>query len=79
MFELRLPSLGEGINEAVIACWHVNTGDRISCDDDLVEVVTDKASFNVPTTKEGKIKNILIQAGETVSVGAALAIIDDEK
>ena len=76
MNKLILPALGEGIESAVVACWHVSVGEEVSSDQDVVEVVTDKASFNVPTPTGGIIKEILIQAGTKVTVGESLATFE---
>ena len=76
MQEVILPELGEGITKAVVACWHVQQGDTVSADDDIVELVTDKASFHVPAGKEGTIKKICAQEGQEILIGSTLAIID---
>ncbi len=70
---IYLPDLGEGITEAVVACWHCSAGDSVAADTDVVEVVTDKASFNVPAGEAGVIQEILIQEGQTAAVGDPLA------
>ena len=71
-----LPELGEGIDEAVIACWHKSAGDRVTSDEDIVELVTDKATFNVSAGCNGIIKEIKFQEGQTAKVGAVLAEIE---
>ncbi|HSA31591.1 MAG TPA: hypothetical protein P5160_07310 [Candidatus Omnitrophota bacterium] len=73
MNELVLPELGEGIKEATVVCWHVKAGSRVEKDEDIVEVVTDKASFNIPSPFSGTIKKICIDPGETVPIGCVLA------
>ena len=76
--EVKLPELGEGIEKATIACYHFSVGDQVEVDDDVVEVVTDKATFNVPTHTTGTIKNICYKQGDEVPVGAALFTVDSE-
>ena len=73
---VRLPELGEGIAKATVACWHFKIGDRIKQGDDLVEVATDKAIFNVASKEDGIVKEILVQEGEDIAVGETLAIVD---
>ena len=73
--ELKLPDLGEEIKEATIVDWFVKEGAVFSKDDDLLEVVTDKASFNVPAGQAGTLQRILVPKGETVAVGQVLALI----
>ena len=68
-----MPELGEGIEEAVISLWHVREGDNVKKGDDIVEMVTDKATFNVPSPTSGVIKKIIHAEGETVKVGDVLA------
>lgn len=71
-----LPELGEGIEKATVACWHVSIGDKISKDDDIVELVTDKATFHVPSSALGTIKEIRFQAGQEAKIGEVLAVIE---
>ena len=76
MPEFKLPELAEGINEAVVSFWHFKEGDSIKEGDEIVEMATDKAAFNVPCKISGTLKKILTQEGDTVKVGQALAIIE---
>jgi len=76
MAEVVLPELAEGVNKAVVTYWHFSAGDQISEGDDLVEMATDKASFNVPASSSGVLKKTCFQEGEEVKVGEVLAIID---
>jgi len=76
MENVYLPELGEGIEKATVACWHASVGDRVSKDDDLVELVTDKASFHVPSGALGTIKEIHFKEGQEVRIGAVLAVIE---
>ena len=76
MAQITLPELGEEIEKAVVSCWYFKEGDTINKDDDLVELATDKATFNVPSTATGTLKKILAKEGEEIKVGEALAIIE---
>ena len=71
-----VPELGEGITKATVACWHGKPGARVTKGDDLVELVTDKAVFNVSADQNGTIKEILVQEGKEAPVGATLAYIE---
>jgi len=75
MHSVLLPELGEGIKKATVACWHVKEGDQVQADDDIVELVTDKATFNVPAGNAGTVRNILIKEGQDATIGAPLAVI----
>ena len=78
MVKAVLPELGEGIKSAVLSYWHVETGDNIKKDADLVEMATDKATFNVPSPATGKIVKKGFEEGDTVEVGATLAEIEEK-
>jgi len=74
--ELKLPELAEGVNEAVVSFWHFKEGDSIKEGDEIVEMATDKAAFNVPCKLSGVLKKIAAREGDTVKVGQTLAIIE---
>jgi pyruvate/2-oxoglutarate dehydrogenase complex dihydrolipoamide acyltransferase (E2) component len=73
---LIVPELGEGITKATVACWHNKPGDRVTEGDDLVELVTDKATFNVSAEQTGILKEILVLEGKEAAIGATLALIE---
>lgn len=76
MLEICLPELGEGIEEATIACYHFAEGDRVNAEEDVVEVVTDKATFNVPADESGVIRTLCFNEGDKAPIGAPLAIME---
>ncbi|MFH1783046.1 MAG: biotin/lipoyl-containing protein [Candidatus Omnitrophota bacterium] len=76
MVEFKLPELTEGVNEAVVSFWHFKVGDSVKEGDELVEMATDKAAFNVPCKASGTLKEIKANEGDTVKVGQVLAIIE---
>lgn len=76
MRKIILPELGEGIEGAVVSFWHFSEGDSINKDEDLVELATDKATFNVPAPVSGVIKKVLHSEGDTVKVGDVLAELE---
>ncbi|MEK6714564.1 MAG: biotin/lipoyl-containing protein [Candidatus Omnitrophota bacterium] len=76
MKKLVLPELGEGIEKATVSYWLFDEGAQVKEGQDVVEMVTDKATFNVPVTCSGVIKKILFREGEVVRVGEALAEIE---
>ena len=76
MHKVYLPELGEGIKKATVACWHTACGEHVLKDDDIVELVTDKASFNVPAGALGTIKEICIKEGQEAKIGEVLAVIE---
>jgi pyruvate/2-oxoglutarate dehydrogenase complex dihydrolipoamide acyltransferase (E2) component len=76
--QIILPELGEGIMAAEIVRWHVTSGERVGVDDDLVELVTDKAVFNVPAPCSGILGRVHFMAGTEAPVGAVLGEIKEE-
>jgi len=76
MPELKLPELSEGVTEAVVSFWHFNEGDSVKEGDEVVEMATDKAAFNVPTQFSGVLKKIVAEEGNTVKIGEVLAVIE---
>lgn len=76
MSKLVLPELGEGIEKATVSYWLLDEGAQVKEGEDVVEMVTDKATFNVPANYSGVIKKILFREGESVRVGEALAEIE---
>ena len=74
--EIKLPSLGEGIESGDVLEILVKVGDVIKKDQSLVEMETDKATVSVPSPFAGKILSIAIKEGQTVKVGMVLASID---
>jgi 2-oxoglutarate dehydrogenase E2 component (dihydrolipoamide succinyltransferase) len=75
-FEVRVPALGESVTEGVIVRWVKGDGERVSPDDVLLELETDKANMEIPAGHSGLLR-IVRQAGETVAVGDVLAHIVD--
>ncbi|MFC1808004.1 biotin/lipoyl-containing protein [Candidatus Omnitrophota bacterium] len=77
MSDIKLPDLGENVEKAVVSFWHVEVGESIDKDGDLVEMLTDKATFNVPAPVSGKITKILVEEGVEVKVGESIAQIEE--
>ncbi|MFH0754705.1 MAG: biotin/lipoyl-containing protein [Candidatus Omnitrophota bacterium] len=73
MVNIILPELGEGIEKAEVVCWHFAQGQTVTPDDDVLELVTDKAVFNVPAPVAGVITKIHYKEGQEALVGAVLA------
>jgi 2-oxoglutarate dehydrogenase E2 component (dihydrolipoamide succinyltransferase) len=76
LVEMVMPKMGESIMEGTILNWLKNVGDRIERDESVLEVATDKVDTDVPATHAGILKQILVEKGQVVAVGAPIAIID---
>ncbi len=75
-FKLTLPAMGEGIIEATITRWLVSPGDKISYDQPLLEVATDKVDSEIPSPVDGTLSRLVYNEGEIPKVGEVIAIID---
>ena len=78
-YELKLPQMGESVEEAIVSSWLKNVGDTIKVDDILVEVATDKVDSEIPSEVSGVIKEILTPVKSVVKVGQVMAIIETEQ
>jgi 2-oxoglutarate dehydrogenase E2 component (dihydrolipoamide succinyltransferase) len=76
--ELKIPAVGESVQEVQIGRWLKKPGDSVEEDQSVVELETDKASLEVPAPRSGVLERILKQEGETVSVGEVIGYIQEE-
>ena len=74
-FEFKLPDLGEGVAEGEIIEWKVEVGATVAEDDPLVEVMTDKATVEIPSPRAGVVKTINHEPGAVVPVGDVIVVI----
>ena len=72
--EFQLPDIGEGVAEGEIVRWLVSSGDTVAEDQPLVEVMTDKATVTIPAPAKGTVSELRAEEGETVAVGAVIAV-----
>ena len=77
MPDVLLPSLGESVTEGIVTKWFKAVGDRVERDEPLVEISTDKVDSELPSPASGILTEILAADGDTVAVGARLAVIGD--
>ncbi len=75
--EFKLPELGENIEAADVTAVLVKEGDVVKKDQAIIEIETDKATIEVPSSIEGKITKLLVKAGDKVKVGATILMIDE--
>ena len=76
---ILVPVLGESVTEATVAKWLKNEGDKVSVDEAIVELETDKVNVEVPSPSSGAIEKISVKEGQTVNVGALLGTISQSK
>ncbi len=73
--EIKVPTLGESVTTATVARWMKAPGDAVAADEPLVELETDKVTVEVGAPMAGTLSEIVVQAGEEVSVGAVLGVV----
>ena len=73
--EIKVPSVGESVTEAILAQWFKGDGDRITKDEPLFVIETDKVTLEVVAEADG-ILSITVAEGETVAIGAVVGTID---
>jgi 2-oxoglutarate dehydrogenase E2 component (dihydrolipoamide succinyltransferase) len=78
LVDVTMPQLGETVTEGTITKWFKAVGDRVEVDEPLFEVSTDKVDSEVPAPEAGYVSEIVVAEGETVPVGARLAVISSQ-
>lgn len=74
--DIPAPDVGEGVTHLIVAEWLKKPGDPVSAGELIVEVMTDKANFEVEAPVGGVLKEVCVQADEEVAVGAVLGRIE---
>ena len=75
-FIFKLPDIGEGIAEAEIVAWHVKLGDRVEEDQQLADMMTDKATVEMESPVAGTVVRLAGEVGDMVAIGASLVEIE---
>src|SRR5437016_3447431 len=75
IIDVVTPAAGESVSEGTILEWHAKVGDFIKVNDTIVEISTDKVDLELPSPASGTVMEILIEEGETVTVGQVIARI----
>ena len=76
MTAITIPDLGDGIEKVTISCWHRAVGDAVAVGDDIVELVADKASFNIAAPSSGVVRDIIVAEGQDAAIGDTIGIIE---
>lgn len=77
-YQFKLPDIGEGIAEAEIVAWHVKVGDRVEEDQQLADMMTDKATVEVESPVAGVVKSLAGEVGDQVAIGSVLVEIETD-
>jgi len=74
--EIKLPEIADNIDVATVVSIHVSVGDKVSQDDSIAEMESDKAVFDLPTDASGTIKEIKVKEGDEVKVGQVVLTVE---
>src|ERR1044071_1572053 len=77
-YEFKLPDIGEGIAEAEIVDWHVKVGDAVAEDQQLADMMTDKATEEMESPVAGKVLEVAGEVGDMIPIGSVLVVIETE-
>ena len=75
--EIKVPALPESVTDATLVAWHKKAGDRVSRDENLVDLETDKVVLEVPAPADGVLKELKVEDGATVTAGDVLAVLEE--
>lgn len=73
---IKMPRVGETVDEVYLVNWHKKVGDEISIGDNLMDVETDKATVEVPSPIAGRIVETFFTDGDEIKTGAPIAIVE---
>src|SRR4051794_16369184 len=77
-YQFKLPDIGEGIAEAEIVAWHVKIGDRVEEDQQLADMMTDKATVEMESPVAGTVTKLAGEVGDQIAIGSVLVEIETE-
>src|ERR1044071_856131 len=77
-YEFKLPDIGEGIAEAEIVAWHVKVGETVAEDQQLADMMTDKATVEMESPVAGKVLGVAGEVGDMIPIGSVLVVIETE-
>src|SRR5574341_1609445 len=78
IIEVKVPQLSESVAEATLLDWHKREGERVSRDENLIDIETDKVVLELPAPADGVLVKIIRKAKESVGSGDVIAQIDTE-
>lgn len=78
MLEVKLPDIGEGVTEGELVQWAVSVGDSVEMDQTIAEIMTDKATVEVPSPVNGVVKGLSFKEGDMIPVGATMVSLEQK-
>jgi len=76
VYQFKLPDIGEGIAEAEIVAWHVKVGDKVEEDQQLADMMTDKATVEMESPVAGTVRKLAGEVGDQIAIGSVLVEIE---
>jgi 2-oxoisovalerate dehydrogenase E2 component (dihydrolipoyl transacylase) len=77
-YEFKLPDIGEGIAEAEIVAWHVKVGDMVEEDQQIADMMTDKATVEMESPVAGRVVQLAGEVGHQIPIGSVLVVFETE-
>ncbi|HEY0149711.1 MAG TPA: dihydrolipoamide acetyltransferase family protein [Allosphingosinicella sp.] len=77
-YEFKLPDIGEGIAEAEIVAWHIKVGDQVTEDQQLADMMTDKATVEMESPVAGTVVALAGEVGDQIPIGSVLVVFETE-
>ena len=77
-YEFKLPDIGEGIAEAEIVAWHVKIGDMVEEDQQLADMMTDKATVEMESPVSGRVVEVAGEVGDQIPIGSVLIVLETD-
>jgi pyruvate dehydrogenase E2 component (dihydrolipoamide acetyltransferase) len=77
--EIKLPALGENVEEGEVVAVLVEEGDAVEKDQPLIELETDKATVEVPADAAGTVQKIHVSSGDTIKVGQVIVTLEESE
>jgi 2-oxoisovalerate dehydrogenase E2 component (dihydrolipoyl transacylase) len=77
-YEFKLPDIGEGIAEAEIVAWHVKVGDVVREDQQLADMMTDKATVEMESPVAGRVLAVAGEVGDQIAIGSILVVLETD-
>lgn len=76
--DIKVPEIGENVESGVVVAVHVKVGDTVAVDDTVIELETDKALVEIPSSFAGRVTEVLVEAGTQMNVGDVIARVESE-
>lgn len=76
--DIKVPEIGENVESGVVVAVHIKAGDKVAVDDTVIELETDKALVEIPCPFDGRVTEVLAEAGEQMRVGDVIARVETE-